>query len=327
MSSNEILDRDQQPCSNGVLLSLIISMSDGQLLNQIYETHLPPIQDFDPTSLFTHIKEVLYLATHTVNNALLGTQDLDLENLGGQEFWDMEEYIYNHLSCTLEQISSELAAKSPDGASELRKTSMSILKKVSSYYSWAAKAVLTLAAFALDYGDFWTLSQLDSLDQLEKAVGIEKVLVLDLPLKRPDLQKWEKEIGEVSNLIKDTLEVIEFVVELERLSKLADTHGNILALTTAKDCIPLHAYCAIITVVACTTQMFYLSSDNNDKELELSPLTQKMDLNLNLLKKNIKDCHQQIEEVKKYQQKERVPEIPKKILEGFKAMIFAEENL
>ncbi|KAF5475735.1 hypothetical protein F2P56_007511 [Juglans regia] len=327
MSSNiEILDRDQQPCSNGELQSLIKSMSDGQLLNQIYETHLPPIQIFDPTSLFSHIKEVLYLATHIVDNALQGTQDL--ENLEVQESWNMAG-MYNHLSCTLEQISSELAVKAPDGASELRETSMSILKNVSSY-SWAAKAVLTLAAFALDYGDFWNLSRLQySLDQLAKAVGIEKVLVQDPPLKRPDLPKWEKEIGEVSNLIKETLEVIEFIVELERLSNLADIHGNILALTTAKDCIRLHAYWAIITVVACTTQMFYLSSDNNDKEvLELSPLTQKMDLTLNLLKKNIKDCHQQIEEVKKYQQEEEeVPEIPKKILEGFKAMIFAEENL
>ncbi|KAG2689955.1 hypothetical protein I3760_09G164500 [Carya illinoinensis] len=321
MSSNEIVDREQ-PCSNGVLLSLITSMSDGQLLSQIYETHLPPIQIFDPTSLFTHIKEVLYLATHIVDNALLGTRDL--ESLEGQESWNMAD-MYNHLSCTIEQISSELAVKSPDGASELRKTSMSILKNVSSY-SWAAKAVLTLAAFALDYGDFWTLSQLQSLDQLAKAVGIEKVLAHDPPLKRPDLQKWEKEIGEVSNLIKDTLEVIEFVVELERLSELADTYGNILALTTAKDCIPLHAYWAIITIVACTTQMFYLSSDNSDKELELSPLTQQMNLTLNLLKKNIKDCHQQIAEVKKYQQEEEVPEIPK-ILDGFKAMIFAEENL
>jgi hypothetical protein len=47
---------------------------------------------------------------------------------------------------------------------------MSILNKLSSY-SWDAKAVLTLAAFALEYGDFWVVAQLYPSDQLAKSLG------------------------------------------------------------------------------------------------------------------------------------------------------------
>ena len=45
-----------------------------------------------------------------------------------------------------------MACKDP-GVETAYKTTKSILEKLKDY-SWYAKAVLTLAAFALDYGDF-----------------------------------------------------------------------------------------------------------------------------------------------------------------------------
>jgi hypothetical protein len=148
-----------------------------------------------------------------------------------------------------------MACKAP-GEEIAHKTTMSILNKLSSY-SWDAKAVLTLAAFALDYGDFWLLAQLHSSDQLAKSMGIlRRVPTI---LKRPVLQKYGKEIVEVNNLIKATLEVIESIFELEKLS-IYDTK-DVPALSTAMDRIPVDAYWAIITIVACMTQMCCLTSD------------------------------------------------------------------
>jgi len=74
-----------------------------------------------------------------------------------------------------------MQCKAP-GEETAYKTTLSILNKLSNY-SWDTKAVLTLAAFALDYGEFWLLAQSQSTDQLAKSVGtLRRVSVL---LKRP----------------------------------------------------------------------------------------------------------------------------------------------
>ncbi|KAL2949712.1 hypothetical protein AAZX31_20G190700 [Glycine max] len=55
--------------------------------------------------------------------------------------------------CLLKQISFEMSCKSP--RDEIgHKTTLAILNKLSNY-EWNAKAVLTMAAFALEYSEFW----------------------------------------------------------------------------------------------------------------------------------------------------------------------------
>ena len=63
-----------------------------------------------------------------------------------------------------------MACKPPGEESN---TGKKILEKLTKY-SWDAKAVLTLAAFALDYGDFWLLAHLHASDKSAKWVGILK---------------------------------------------------------------------------------------------------------------------------------------------------------
>ena len=58
-------------------------------------------------------------------------------------------------------------------------TTLSILNNLLSRYSWDAKAVLTLAAFALDYGEFCLLVKIQSSEELAKSVGtLKRVPVL-----------------------------------------------------------------------------------------------------------------------------------------------------
>lgn len=148
-----------------------------------------------------------------------------------------------------------MACKAP-GEEIAHKTTMSILNKLA-HYSWDAKAVLTLAAFALDYGDFWLLAELHSSDQLAKSVGILKRV--PVVVKRPGLQKYGKAIIELNNLIKATLEVIELIFELEKLS-IYDSK-DVPALSGALDRIPVDVYWAIITIVACTTKLCCITGD------------------------------------------------------------------
>ena len=136
------------------------------------------------------------------------------------------------------------------------KTTMSILSKLSSY-SWDAKAVLTLAAFALEYGDFWLLAQLHPSGQLAKSMGILKQV--PVILRCPGLQKHQKALVELNNLIKTTLEVIECIFELEKLS-IYDKR-DVPALVIAMNHISVDVYWAILTVVACSTKMCGLTNE------------------------------------------------------------------
>ena len=148
-----------------------------------------------------------------------------------------------------------MQCKTP-GEEIAHKTALTILNKLSNY-SWDTKAVLTLAAFALDYGEFWQIAQAPASDQLAKSVGtLRRVPIL---LKRPTLQKHRQSLIELNNVIKATLEVIECIFELEKLSNY-DTK-DVPALSTGVEHIPVDVYWAIVTVVASTTQFCCLIND------------------------------------------------------------------
>jgi hypothetical protein len=51
------------------------------------------------------------------------------------------------------------------GGTDAHQTTLSIFHQLS-HYDWDAKLVLTLAAFALHYGEFWLLAQIYTTNQL-----------------------------------------------------------------------------------------------------------------------------------------------------------------
>jgi hypothetical protein len=92
-------------------------------------------------------------------------------------------------------------------------TTISILKELSSY-SWETKAVLALAAFALNYKYFSVLAQLDSSREVIESVEIPKH-VPATSLKHLHLQKYKEKIIELINYV---LDFSESVLELKKLS-------------------------------------------------------------------------------------------------------------
>ena len=156
-------------------------------------------------------------------------------------------------------MNKQISCKAP-GEEIAHKTTLSILNMLQSY-TWEAKAVLTLAAFALEYGDFWLLAQLHhshDRDQLTKSLEIlKRVPAVIRPL---ELQKRRQAILELNDLIKATLQVIEYIYEFEKLSTYEPK--DIPALTVAMDHFPVDVYWIILTIVACTTKLNLLSHDN-----------------------------------------------------------------
>jgi hypothetical protein len=145
-----------------------------------------------------------------------------------------------------------MACKSP-GDDIAFETTLAILNKLSKY-SWVAKGVLTLSAFAIEYGELWMLSQDQPTESLAKTLAILK-RVPQLTNSEA-LEKHHSAILELNNLIKTTLEVIAIIMELERLSS---THGiNAVPL----DQLPVDVFWVIITIVAIVTQIECLTTDS-----------------------------------------------------------------
>ena len=121
--------------------------------------------------------------------------------------------------------------------------------------------LLTLAALALDYGEFWLLSQLQPTDLLAKSLAVLKRVPLITKLAASP--KHSQTVAEFNNIIKTTLQVVERIFELEKLSlELNYDTKKVPALALARGQIPIDVYWAIITVVAVVTQIDCLTTDS-----------------------------------------------------------------
>ncbi|KAB1219106.1 hypothetical protein CJ030_MR3G008427 [Morella rubra] len=139
------------------------TLSDDTISELIYTTHSHPVQPFDGDSLFAMLHNILNHAIPFVDSLVLGTSSSS-ENLQEKAY----NLNFNPPLCTLKQLSNEMTCKDPD--EDTPHKTVPILATLSSY-SWDVKLLLTLAAFALDYGDFWLLAQLQSSNQYAKTVG------------------------------------------------------------------------------------------------------------------------------------------------------------
>ncbi|KAJ1409429.1 Sieve element occlusion, N-terminal [Sesbania bispinosa] len=290
-----------------------LTMSDEQILDQIYSTHVHSDTKFDVDSLFTLVDNTLRRSTHIVDNVVQGSQ-VSSEHIDDK----IPQANFNSPLCTLKQISHEMSCK-PPGEEIAHKTTLSILNKLSNY-EWDAKAVLTLAAFALEYGEFWLLAQHQPTDLLAKSVAVlKRVPVLTRPAA---VHKHRHAIVELNNLVKTTLQVIEFIFELEKLTSY-DTK-DVPALEPAIEQIPVDVYWAIITITAIVTQIDCLTTESEHKQ-ELSHYGQKINIVLSRLRKQVTICRQQIEEAKYFHKIRKLLQTPTEIMEVFKVLIFSKD--
>ncbi|XP_020222268.1 protein SIEVE ELEMENT OCCLUSION B [Cajanus cajan] len=288
-----------------------LTMSDEQILEQIYSTHVHSDTKFDVASLFILVENTLRRSTHIVDNVVQGSH-ASLEHI------DDKIPQFNSPLCTLKQISSEMSCK-PPSEEIAHKTTLAILNKLSNY-EWDAKAVLTLAAFALEYSEFWFLAQYQPTDPLAKSIAIlKRVPVLTKPAA---LQKYRQPIVELNSLVKATLQVIELLFELEKLTTY--NLKDVPALADAIEQVPVDVYWAIITIVAVVTQIDCLTTESEHKQ-ELSPYGQKINIILSKLRKQITLCKQQIEDVEYQRKLSKIFQTPTEIVEVFKFLIFNKE--
>lgn len=126
---------------------------------------------------------------------------------------------------------------------------MSIFNLLSSY-SWDAKVVVALAAFSLNYGEFWLLSQSYTSNQLAKSVAILK----QLPEILERSGSLKSRIDALKNLIRVMLDIADCIIQFKELPTQY-MGSDATALTTATSHIPITVYWTIRCAVACASQI------------------------------------------------------------------------
>lgn len=121
-------------------------------------------------------------------------------------------------------------------------------------FPWDAKLVLTLAAFAFNYGEFWLLIQTYSSNRLAKSMAILKQL--PAVIEHPGL--LQHRFDTLNKLIQAMLEATRRVIELKDLPSVYIT-TDFPPLVAAVAHVPTVIYWTIRSAVACTSQITSLT--------------------------------------------------------------------
>ncbi|KAF7136091.1 hypothetical protein RHSIM_Rhsim08G0180700 [Rhododendron simsii] len=267
---------------------------DSAMMKQIQSTHSPDGREVDVKLILHVIEDVLRRANPSIGSVINGTHepaDAFVEKTAVAGLEDMLEalaYIINKISC-------ELACKCSGGA-DAHSTTMAIFNNLSNY-SWDAKVVISLAAFAVYYGDFWLIAQLSTTNPLAKSVSLLKQL--------PDIIEHagslKSHFNTINNLVKAILNVTKCIVEFKELPPQYISHET-PPMTTAIAHIPTAAYWTIRSMVACSSQitsllgMSYEHITSTTEAWELSSLAHKLANIQNHLNSQLEICNQYIDE-------------------------------
>lgn len=276
---------------------LFSSSDDNVMMRQIQGTHAPDGREVNVKPLLHIVEDILHRATPSLDGVLAHEHDTTQAHMDALD--DRTHHVdfigmLEALSYTIHKISCEISCKC-SGGGDAHTTTLALFNTLSSY-SWDAKVVIALAAFAVNYGEFWLVAQLYTTNNLAKSVALLKQL--------PDIlehsEMFRPRFEALKHLTKAMLDVTNCIVEFKDLPAqyiTADTPAMSMALAH----IPTAAYWTIRSVVACSSQMIgliglgheYITSTT--EAWELSSLAHKVNNIHGHLTKQLSVCHQHID--------------------------------
>ncbi|KAL5797079.1 hypothetical protein ACOSQ2_001899 [Xanthoceras sorbifolium] len=307
----------------------MIAMSDdNMMMKQILATHTPDGREVDVKPVFQLIEDILNRATLQASSVdMIAQSQLDIEDKAQQaSFISMIEAI----SFAIDRISCEIAYKALGGV-DAHQTTVSLFNMLAAY-SWDAKVVLTLAAFAINYGEFWLLAQIYSTNPLAKSMAILK----QVPSILEHASHLKSRFDALNNLITAMMDLTRCVIEFKDLPSMYITH-DVPAFATAISLIPTAVYWTIRSVVACATQITTLTSMGHEFALsasegwELSTLAHKLKNINEHLRKQMAVCYQHIDERKSLESYQTLLNLFEMVhidnMKILKALIYAKDDL
>ncbi|CAJ2644502.1 unnamed protein product [Trifolium pratense] len=235
---------------------------DSAMMKQVQSTHAPDGREIDVKPLIQIVDEILI---QIIARSVEGHQ-------------------HDHLSCKC------------SGGGDAHASTMVLLNYLSSY-SWHAKVVLTLAAFAVIFGEFWLVAQSSVSNTLAKSVALLKQL--------PDIVEnsvsLRPQFDALNKLVKAALDVTMCIVEFKELPSEYISE-DVPPMSVASAHIPIATYWVIRSIVACASQIASLIGMRNEaissasEAWELSSLAHKVTSIYEHLKNQLAICYQYIDE-------------------------------
>ncbi|PSS30187.1 Protein SIEVE ELEMENT OCCLUSION B like [Actinidia chinensis var. chinensis] len=311
--------------------SMFMTSDESVTMKQIQGTHAPDGFEIDVKPLLLIVEDILSRSTPMHTDAILpGGQGQMESNIDDKTQQVGVISMLEALSYTIDRLACEMAYKCLGGG-DGHQTTFSLFNMLSSY-SWDAKLVLALAAFALNYGEFWLLAQIYSSNQLAKSMATLK----QLPVIMEHSGTLKPRFDALNNLIKAMLELTRCIVAFKELPSTYVAH-DVPALTTAMATIPMAVYWTIRGIIACATQITSLTSIGHEfaasttESWELSTLAHKINNIHDHLKKQLDICYKLIEEKRNIEAYEALLHIFDMIhidnLKVLKAIIYAKDDL
>ncbi|PPD94445.1 hypothetical protein GOBAR_DD08574 [Gossypium barbadense] len=275
---------------------MLAASDDGAMMKLIQSTHAPDGRFVDVKPILQVIVNVLHHTIpnidHTMNG---GTGHIDA--LDDRTNSSAIDGALDALAYIVHKICCEVSCKCSGGA-DAHAATMGILNMLSSY-SWDAKVVLTLAAFAVNFGEFWLIVQLCTSNSLAKSVALLKQL--------PDIlehsQTLKPRFDALNKLINAMIDVTKCIVEFTELpSEFISIDVPPLSIAMAH--IPTATYWIIWSVVACAAQITGLVGMRHEfitstsEAWELSSLAHKVSGIHEYLQSLLRLCYQRIDEEK-----------------------------
>lgn len=276
----------------------MFSASDDMVMTkQIRATHAPIEEHVDVRPLLNVVQDIFRHAASLIPDIVQGKQvqmGVIKDDANESDLSDVLEISYHAIN----KISCEISCKCMIGGGDAHATAIGILGMLSSY-SWDAKVVIALAAFAANLGEFWLVAQFYATNRLAKSVALLKHIHETLNQVDDLGPKFEA----VNHLLKAMLDVTNCIVEFHELPDQYIDHEAPETLT-ASTLIPSAVYWTIRSIVACASHIFgiiglgqgYMTSTT--ETWELSSLTQKLDNMNGHLHDQLAICRQHLDDNK-----------------------------
>ncbi|KAJ6430369.1 hypothetical protein OIU84_021717 [Salix udensis] len=278
--------------------SMFAASDDSVMMKQIHATHAPDGRKLYAKPLL-HIVEDIFLRAAAMSKFVQqqGAHQAQLKELDEKVLQNGFHEMIDTMSYNkINKISYEISSKCSEGGEEDHATTLAIFNLLSNY-SWDAKVVLALAAFAVNYGEFSLVAQIYLTNPLAKAVALLK----QLPEIIERAEDLKPQFEALTNLIRAMTDVAKCIVEFKELPSQYITPDTPEMLTATAH-IPTAVYWIIRSIVACTSQIVGLVGMGHEytasttETWELSSLAHKVSNIHSHLTRQLALCYQHIDE-------------------------------
>ncbi|KAF8378190.1 hypothetical protein HHK36_029527 [Tetracentron sinense] len=267
-------------------------IKDEIIMKQIQATHAPDGREVDVKPLLVLVEDILHCAEPSIDGVKQDSQAKRTNSLEDMTHNAGFNFMPESFAYDIHRISCELSCKCSGTGGDAKAAIMTIFNTLSSY-TWDAKVVLALAAFAVNYVELSLVRQFctTKYHHLAKSVSLLKNLSDHNMENSSILQPFFK-------LVKTMLDVTNSIVKFKELPTQYITLDTPTFFMAQSQTIPTAAYLTIRSVVACATQIVGLtvsagsSYESTISSMEVTELSNTHDK----LKQQLCICYKHIDE-------------------------------